>query len=116
MFARHVIMKIKPDCAAALARIVKSKIAPSLRAQQGFRHEEAFITPELREAVLNSYWDTEGYAEAYHGAVYPAALAALAGVIDGTPRIESFGISGSTFHEITADRRLAYRASQLGRG
>jgi quinol monooxygenase YgiN len=116
MFTRHVVMKIKPDCTAALARIVESAVAPSLRAQRGCRHEETFITPELREAVLNSYWDTEGYAEAYHGAVYPAALAALAGVIDGTPQVESFGISSSTFHEITANRRLAYRDSQLDRG
>lgn len=72
---------MRRDCAAALARIVESAVAPALRAQRGCSHEETFITPELREAVLNSYVDTEGYAEAYNDAVYPKALA---GVIDGT--------------------------------
>jgi hypothetical protein len=116
MFTRRVIIKIKPDSATEFSRIVESEVAPPLREQRGCRHEETFITPELREAVLNSYWDTEGYADAYHGAVYPEALAALAGVIDGSPLVENFGISISTFHEITANRRLASRASQSGRG
>jgi quinol monooxygenase YgiN len=113
MFTRHVVMSIKPDCAAALAHIVKNEVAPTLRAQQGCRHEETFITPELLEAVLNSYWDAEGHAEAYNGDVYPKALEALAGVIVGTPRVETFRISSSTFHDITAHRRLVYRASQV---
>jgi len=37
-------------------------------------------------------------------------------VLEGSPTVETFGISSSTFHHITAGRRRAHRASTLGRG
>jgi anti-sigma B factor antagonist len=116
MFTRRVIMSIKPGSAAETRRILEDEVISVLRRQKGMRHDDIFISPELSEAVINSYWDTQGYAESYSRAAYPAALNALASVLEGTPRVETFGISSSTFHQITARRREAHRASQLGRG
>jgi anti-sigma B factor antagonist len=116
MFTRRVIMRIKPGSAAETGRILKEEVIPALRRQKGMRHDDTFISPELSEAVINSYWDTQEYAESYGRAAYPAALNALAGVLEGTPQVETFGISSSTFHRITARKRAAYKASQLGRG
>jgi hypothetical protein len=116
MFTRRVIMRIKPGSAAETGHILEDEVIPALRRQKGMRHDDTFISPELSETLLNSYWDTQEYAESYSRAAYPAALNALAGVLEGTPLVETFGISNSTFHRITARRREAHRASQLGRG
>jgi anti-sigma B factor antagonist len=116
MFTRRVIMNFKPGSAAEVGRIFEGEVIPSLRRQKGMRHDDAFISPKLSEAVLNSYWDTQEYAEAYGRAAYPAALLALAEVLEGTPTVDTFGISSSTFHLITAGRRQSHRASTLGRG
>lgn len=116
MFTRHVIMRIKPDSAAALALICENEVVPLLRGQKGMRHDDIFISPEISEAVMNSYWDTEGYADAHVRAGYPAVLKALSDVLEGAPQVETFVISSSTFHRLTAHRREAYRATKLGRG
>lgn len=116
MFTRRVIMNFKPGSAAEVGRIFEGEVIPQLRRQKGMRHGDAFITPELSEAVLNSYWDSQEYAEAYGHAAYPAALLALAEVLDGAPAVETFGISSSTFHMLTAGRRQAHRDSTSGRG
>src|ERR1044071_2009804 len=80
------------------------------------RHDDTFITPQLSEAVLNSYWDTQGCAESYGRAAYPAALKALSKVLEGTPRVETFNISSSTSHRLPPPRREVYRTSTLGKG
>ena len=116
MFTRHVIMQLKPDSAAALALIFENEVVPLLRAQKGMRHDDTFISPEISEAVMNSYWDTEGYADAYVRAAYPAVLKALSGVLEGAPQVETFVISSSTFRRLTAYRREAHRTNRLGRG
>jgi anti-sigma B factor antagonist len=116
MITRRVILNIKPGSAAEVGRIFEGEVLPLLREQKGMRHDDTFISPLLSEAVLNSYWDTQEYAESYGRAAYAAALKALAGVLEGAPRVETFSISSSTFHLLTARRREASRASQLGRG
>ena len=89
MFTRRVIMNIKPGSATEAGRIIEDEVIPTLRGQKGMRHDDTFISPELSEAVLNSYWDTQEYAEAYGRAEYPAALSALAEVLDGAPTVET---------------------------
>ncbi len=116
MFTRHVIMQLKPDSASALALIFENEVVPLLRGQKGMRHDDTFISPEISEAVMNSYWDTEGYADDYVRTAYPAVLKALSGVLEGVPQVETFVISGSTFRRITAYRREAHRANRFGRG
>jgi hypothetical protein len=116
MFTRRVIMNIKPGSADEVGRIFEDEVIPPLRRQKGMRHDDTVISPDISEAVLYSYWDTQEYAESYGRTAYPATLKALAEVLDGTPRVDTFGISSSTFHLITARRRQAFRASTLGRG
>lgn len=111
MFARRVIIKLRDGCADEVARIMRSEVAPPSRAQKGFRHLDTFISPELSEVVSNSYWDTEGHADAYNVAAYPEMLRALANVLEEAPRVETFEISSSTFHKLTANTRAAHRNS-----
>jgi len=116
MFTRRDILNLKPGFAAEAGRIFEDEVLPPLRGQKGMRHDDIFISPVLSEAVLNSYWDSQECAESYGRATYPAALKALSKVLEGTPQVETFNISSSTFHGITARRREAYRTSQLGKG
>ena len=116
MLTRRDIMNLKPGSAAEAGRILEGEIIPRLREQKGMRHDDAFISPELSEAVLNSYWDTQECAEAYVLAAYPSALKALSKVLEGAPQVETFAISSSTFHRVTVHRREAHRASQLRGG
>jgi quinol monooxygenase YgiN len=111
MFTRRVVFRIRADSSAEFTRIVEGQFLPPLRAQDGCRHEDTFITPEFSEAVINSYWDTEECAAAYARTAYPEALEALAGVLDGEPRVESFHVSSLTFRQITANRRGWHRTS-----
>ena len=74
MFTRHVTMKLKANSSAELTRIIEKELIPLLRRQEGFRHEDTSITPELSEAVVNSYWDTKEYAAAYDRTGYPELL------------------------------------------
>ena len=116
MFTRRVIMNLKPGSAAEAGRIFKDEVIPPLRGQKGMRHDDIFISPVLSEAVLNSYWDSQECAESYGRAAHTAALKALSKVLEGRPRVETFNISSSAFHQITAPRREAYRTSKLGKG
>lgn len=111
MFTRRVIMNFKPGSAAEVGRIIEGDVIPRLRRQKGMRHDDTFINPELSEAVLNTYWDAQGYAEAYGRGAYPAAVESLSRVLEGTPQVETFDISSSTFHHITTRRREAYGAA-----
>ena len=67
MFARRVVFQIKADSSAEFTRIIQGDVLPLLRAREGCRHGETFITPEYSEAVLNSYWDTEARASLRRG-------------------------------------------------
>lgn len=109
MFTRQVVMQIRPDSAADFARIMENEVSPALRGQRGLCHEEIFISPELSEAIGNSYWATEAEADAYLCAGYKVGLRALSNVIQGTPTVESFVISSSTFHRVMARRRETHR-------
>jgi len=116
MFNRRVIMSIKPGSAVEVGHIIENKIIPPLRRQKGMRHDDTFISQQLSEVVLNSYWDSQECAESYDRAAYPAALLALAGVLEGVPEVETFNVSSATVHLITAPRRAAHRAATFGKG
>ena len=102
MFARHVTMKLKANSAAEFPRIIENEILPLLRKQKGFRDEITFVAPERSEAVGNSFWDTKEEAEAYSRTGYPEVLKALSEVVEGTPKVETFEVANSTFHNVAA--------------
>ena len=90
MFGRQVTLKLKPDAATELTRIVRSEIIPILQQQKGFRNETLCVAPERSEAIANSFWDTPEDAEAYNQSAYPQVLTALANVIEEIPTVKTF--------------------------
>lgn len=102
MFARKVSMHLKPNSVAELTRRVEKEIIPLLRKEKGFQDEISFITSGGKEAFGISLWDRTEDAEAYSRGTYLEVAKLLATVVEGTPQVETFEVSNSTFHKIAA--------------
>ena len=102
MVARSVSLHLKPNSSAEFTQTFDKEIIPLLRKQKGFQDEITFLVPGEKEAVAISLWDEKENAEAYHCRIYPAVLRALAKVVEGTPQLQTYEVSNSTFHTIGA--------------
>ena len=102
MFARNVSLHLKPHSVGEFSRLIEKEIIPLLRKQKGFQDEIAFVAPGGLEAIEISMWDQKANADAYHRRTYPAVLKALAEVLEGTPQVQTYDVSNSTFHTILA--------------
>ena len=101
MFARNVSLHLKPNSVGEFARTIEKEIIPLLRKQKGFEDEIMFIASGGLEAVGISLWDEKENAEAYSRKIYPEVMKALAKLVEGTPQIQTYEVSNSTFHKIT---------------
>jgi heme-degrading monooxygenase HmoA len=104
MFARSVSMKLKPNMAADFKRTLEQEIIPLLRTRNGFRDELVLVAPNSTEAVGISLWDSKENAEAYQKDTYPEVQKHLSKVIDGTPKVQTYEVSSSTFHKVAAGK------------
>jgi len=102
MFSRNVSMRLKPNSVAEFTKTLENEIIPLLRKQKGFQDEITFVVPGGTEAVGVSLWDQKENAEAYDRGAYPQVLNALSKVIEGTPKVQAYEVSNSTFHHIAA--------------
>ena len=102
MVARSVSFHLKPGRAAEFTRLLDQDIIPVLRKQKGFEDEIAFVATGGRDAIGISVWDLKENAETYARGAYPGVLKALANVVEGSPRVQTYDVSNSTFHKIAA--------------
>jgi hypothetical protein len=106
MFARSVSFHLKPGRATQFTQLIDKDVIPVLRKQKGFQDELTFVTPGGADAVGISVWDLKEDAETYAGGAYPGVLKTLAQVVEGTPQVQTYEVSNSTFHKI-ANRTTA---------
>lgn len=102
MFARNVTLHLKADKAIDFTRTLENEVLPMLRKQAGFKDEITFLATEGNEVVAISLWDKKENAEAYSRDTYPAVLRTLERVVEGTPEVDSYEVSNSTFHKIAS--------------
>jgi hypothetical protein len=102
MFARRVTMKLKPNSVPKFTHTLEKDIIPLLRKQSGFKDEFTFVATGDKEAVAISLWDRRESAEAYSSSRYSEVVKLLAGVVEGTPVVQSGEVSNSTIHRIPA--------------
>ena len=100
MFARHVTLQLKPNMEKEFPVTFEKEILPLLRKQKGFLDELLLVTPEKREVVAISLWDTKEYAEAYNREMYPQIEKIVAKFIEGIPVVKKFEAEYSTFHKV----------------
>lgn len=102
MYARNVTMHLKPNTAGEFTQTLERDVLPLLRKRAGFADELTFVAKDGREAVAISLWDRQENADAYGRETYPEVLKSLAKVIEGTPEVDNYEVSNSTFHKIAA--------------
>src|SRR5438477_11252321 len=102
MLGRSVSMRLKPNSVAEFTRTLENEIIPWLRTQKGFEDEFNLVAPGGLEAIGISFWDQKENAEAYSRTTYPEVQKALAKVVEGTPQVQTYEVSNSTFHKIAA--------------
>jgi heme-degrading monooxygenase HmoA len=100
MFARHVTMQLKSNLEKEFPVAFEKEILPLLRKQKGFLDELLLVTPEKREVVAISLWDTKEYAEAYNRELYPQIEKIVARFAEGFPIVKKYEAEYSTFHKI----------------
>jgi hypothetical protein len=100
MFARSVSFHLKPGRAAEFTKLLDKDIIPELRKQKGFQDEIALVAPGGADAVGISMWDLKENAETYARGAYAGVLKALEPVVEGTPQVQTYEVSNSTFHKI----------------
>ncbi len=102
MFARKVSMQLKPHSVAEFTQRLEKEVIPLLRKQKGFQDEITFVTPGEKEAFGISLWENKENAETYNRGTYPEVTKILSRVVEGTPQVETYEVSNSTFHKIAA--------------
>jgi hypothetical protein len=102
MYARRVSMKLKPNSTAEFTQRLEKEVIPMLRKQSGFQDEITFVAPGGTEAFGVSLWDNKRSADTYNGGPYAEVTKILSKLVDGTPRVETYEVSNSTFHKIAA--------------
>ncbi len=105
MYARNVMLHLKADSASAFTRKVETDVLPMLRKQKGFKDEITFVAASRNEAVAISLWDKKESADAYARDTYPQVLKSLDKLVEGTPELDGYEVSNSTFHNIAAARQ-----------
>jgi hypothetical protein len=102
MYARNVSIQLKPNTAGDFTRTLEQDVLPLLRKQDGFKDEISFVAPDRSAAVAISLWNRKEDADNYSRNTYPQVLTSLAKVVEGTPKVEAYEVSNSTFHKIAA--------------
>ena len=100
MFARLVTLQVKSTMVNEFPVTFEKEILPLLRRQKGFLDELLLVTPEKRELVALSLWETKEYAEIYTREVYPQIEKIVARFSEGVPTVKKFEAEYSTFHKV----------------
>jgi len=102
MFARSVSCTLKPGRVAEFTKTFEKDVIPVLRKQNGFQDEITFVAPGETNAVCISLWDRKENADAYARGTYASVLKSMEQVVVGTPQVQTYEVSNSTFHKIAA--------------
>ena len=100
MFARRVVLQLKPNCVPEFTQKLEKEIIPLLKKQNGFKDEITFVSPGGKEVFGMSLWDGKENAEKYNRTTYPEVAKILSKLVEGTPQVQSYEVCNSTFHKI----------------
>jgi heme-degrading monooxygenase HmoA len=104
MYARHVSFNLKPIKREELTQMFEKDILPLLQKQNGFTDEITFVSPDGRQVLAISLWESKENADRYSRETYPEVLKSLARVVEGTPEVRGYEVAVSTIHKTAATR------------
>ena len=92
-FARNVHFKVKSGKEREFTALFENEVMPLLRKQPGFREYFTLSTP--RYVLGISIWEDQKSADRFDTTVYPTMLARLNGVLEGTPKVDTYDVTSS---------------------
>jgi hypothetical protein len=95
MFARALVIKVKPGCSAELTRTFEQEVMPRFQKEEDFRGLLAFIVPDGTEALCLSLWDQKDQQGGFWTGVL-GALMALIRVGLGKPLVHFCEVGNSS--------------------
>ena len=104
MYARHVSFNLKPIKREELTQMFDKDILPLLQKQNGFTDEITFLSPDGRQVIAISLWESKENADRYSRETYPQVLKSLAKVVEGTPEVRGYEVVVSTLHKTAGTR------------
>jgi len=107
MYARQISMELRPNSRTDFTAKIESEILPLLRKQKGFQDEITLVNSAGKDAFALSLWDSRENAEAYNRTTYGEVTKLLSKLVEGTPRVRSYEVANSTFHNIAAKLKAA---------
>lgn len=99
MFARNVVVRLKPNMLTQFTNALEKEILPLLQKQPGFRDEITLSNESGTFVNAISIWDSKEHADTYEKSAYPAVLKALEKMTDGAPKVHPSNIVNSTLHK-----------------
>src|SRR5687768_11358406 len=104
MYARHVSLNLKPNQREDLTATFEREILPLLQKQNGFTDEIVLVSPDNKNAIAISLWESKENADAYNRETYPQVLKSLARGVEGTPEVRGYEVAFATSHKTTPTR------------
>jgi hypothetical protein len=102
MFARKVIVRLKPDAAGPFLQKMENEIIPLLRKQKGFLDEVTLLSQSGKEIYAYSFWENSDDAETYDRTTFREVTGMLTELIEGSVRVHTYMVANSTFHKLAA--------------
>jgi hypothetical protein len=96
MFVRCVTAHPKPNMAAEASKVLETKILPILNKCKGFRDAMILTSPDQKETLGISIWDSKEYAEAYERSSSAEVMRMMAPFSEGAPQVKTYDLTFST--------------------
>jgi hypothetical protein len=77
MFARALVIKVKPGCSAELTRTFEQDVMPRFQKEKDFRGLLAFTVPDGTEALSLSLWDQKEQQGGFWTGVFGTFMALI---------------------------------------
>jgi heme-degrading monooxygenase HmoA len=98
MFARNVLLQLKPNTLGKFAERFEHDVLPVLQKHPGFRDVFICASDDGAQAISISLWDSKEEIDTYNATAYPQVLKRLEDLLDGPPKVRSWKVIHATFH------------------
>ena len=105
MFTRVVEVSIKNGKAREVCSVIRDKVLPILKNQNGFVDEITLVSTENPNRVMAlSFWNTREDAQRYDTQQFQTVTSLIRNHIEDDPIVETFDLDTSTTHKIAAGK------------
>jgi heme-degrading monooxygenase HmoA len=105
MFTRLVEVNTKPGKAREVCSVIRDKVLPILKNQNGFVDEITLVsTSNPNRVIAMSFWKTKDDADRYSQQQFQTVTSLIRNQVEGDPTVDTFDLDTSTIHKIAAGK------------